>query len=135
MPSTPPAQEPKRSGPRPQPAADLGLGVAIAAEGSGSTITARRAGTLRDLGLEVNPKKVGVRAALQHLVWREADSGDDVRRRKGRLLHFREIIVGIAVQLQNSDFDQRIFGLRPNLREIERIVLMGPGLFFGHHLD
>jgi hypothetical protein len=67
MPSTPPAQEPKRSAPPPQPAADLGLGVAIAAEGSGSTITARRAGTLRDLGLEVAPKKVGVRAALQHL--------------------------------------------------------------------
>jgi hypothetical protein len=41
--------------------------VAIAAEGSGSTITARRAGTLRDLGLEVNPRKAGVRAALQHL--------------------------------------------------------------------
>jgi hypothetical protein len=45
----------------------LGLGVAIAAEGSGGTITARRAGTLRDLSLEVDPKKVGVRAALQHL--------------------------------------------------------------------
>jgi len=41
--------------------------VAIAAEGTGGTITARRAGTLRDMGLEVDPKKVGVRAAMQHL--------------------------------------------------------------------
>jgi hypothetical protein len=46
---------------------DLGLGVAVAAEGGGGTITARRAGTLRDMGLEVDPEKVGVRAALQHL--------------------------------------------------------------------
>jgi hypothetical protein len=41
--------------------------VAIAAEGGGGTVTARRAGTLRDMGLEVDPAKVGVRAALQHL--------------------------------------------------------------------
>ncbi len=46
---------------------DMGLGVAIATDASGGTITARRAGTLRDMGLEVNPRKVGVRAALQHL--------------------------------------------------------------------
>jgi hypothetical protein len=43
------------------------LGVAIAAEGVGGTVTARRAGALRDLGLEVDPKKIGVRAALQNL--------------------------------------------------------------------
>src|SRR5258708_6931707 len=46
---------------------DVGLGVAIAADGSGGTITARRAGTLRDMGLDVDARKVGVRAALQHL--------------------------------------------------------------------
>jgi len=46
---------------------DLGVGVAIAAEGAGGTITARRAGTLRDLALEVDPAKVGIKAALQHL--------------------------------------------------------------------
>jgi hypothetical protein len=46
---------------------DKGVGVAIATDGSSGTITARRAGTLRDMGLEVDPRKVGVRAALQHL--------------------------------------------------------------------
>jgi hypothetical protein len=51
----------------PEGAGDLGLGVAIAAEGGGGTVTARRAGTLRDLAMEVDPKKVGVKAALQHL--------------------------------------------------------------------
>jgi hypothetical protein len=41
--------------------------VAIAAEGIGGTVTARRAGTLRDLALVVDPRKVGVKAALQHM--------------------------------------------------------------------
>jgi hypothetical protein len=50
-----------------QAATDLGLGVAIAKAADGGTITARRAGTLRDMGLGVDPKKLGVRAALQHL--------------------------------------------------------------------
>jgi hypothetical protein len=79
-----PPKPPKRSvaAPAPRPAkpaavplapieapasGDMGLGVAITADGSGGTITARRAGTLRDMGLEVDPRKVGVRAALQHL--------------------------------------------------------------------
>jgi hypothetical protein len=83
MPATP--KPPKRSAavPAPHPHAtpaamplapleppasgDLGLGMAIAADGSSGTITARRAGTLRDMGLEVDPRKVGIKAALQHL--------------------------------------------------------------------
>ncbi len=49
-------------------AADLPLGVAIAASPSESgTVTARKAGGLRDMALEVAPGKVGVKAALQHL--------------------------------------------------------------------
>jgi hypothetical protein len=42
--------------------------VAVAAGAGGpGTVTARRAGGLRDLGLQVNPREVGVKAALQHL--------------------------------------------------------------------
>ena len=84
----PPPKPPKRSStaPTPRPPAkpvaipvapiaaatapgDLGIEVAIAAEGGGGggTITARRAGTLRDLAFQVDPDKVGVKAALQHL--------------------------------------------------------------------
>jgi hypothetical protein len=82
----PPPKPPKRSStaPTPRPPAkpvaipvapiaaatapgDLGIEVAIAAEGGGGTITARRAGTLRDLALQVDPDNVGVKAALQHL--------------------------------------------------------------------
>ncbi|MGO9464270.1 MAG: hypothetical protein ACLQVF_08955 [Isosphaeraceae bacterium] len=47
---------------------DMPVGVAIASDsGQGGTVTARRAGGLRDMGLEVSPQKVGVPAALQHL--------------------------------------------------------------------
>ena len=35
--------------------------------GDGGTVTARKAGGLRDMALEVDPRKVGVKAALQHL--------------------------------------------------------------------
>src|SRR5262245_36410271 len=44
------------------------LGVAIAANpADGGTVTARQAGGLRDVAMVVDPRKVGVKAALQHL--------------------------------------------------------------------
>lgn len=46
---------------------DPPFSVPISAPGAGGTVTARRAGELRDMQLEVNPRKVGVQAALQHL--------------------------------------------------------------------
>jgi hypothetical protein len=45
---------------------DIGLGVAVSTEGGG-VVTARRAGGLRDMALEVDPDKIGVAGALQHL--------------------------------------------------------------------
>lgn len=45
---------------------DIGLGVAVAAEGGG-VVTARRAGGLRDMALQVDPDVAGLPAALQHL--------------------------------------------------------------------
>jgi hypothetical protein len=47
---------------------ELPISVAVAAgSGEAGTVTARRAGGLRDMALEVNPRKAGVKAALQHL--------------------------------------------------------------------
>jgi hypothetical protein len=47
---------------------DIPIGVAIAADpGDGGTVTARKAGGLRDMAMVVDPRKVGVKAALQHL--------------------------------------------------------------------
>jgi hypothetical protein len=54
--------------PLPSAAGEIPLGVAISAgAGEGGTVTARKAGGLRDMSLDVNPRKVGVKAALQHL--------------------------------------------------------------------
>ena len=47
---------------------DIPLGVALSPKpGESGTVTARKAGGLRDMGLEVDPRKVGVQGALQHL--------------------------------------------------------------------
>jgi hypothetical protein len=50
----------------PASAGDVSLGVAVTAD-SGSTVTARKAGGLRDMALDVDPDRVGIPAALQHL--------------------------------------------------------------------
>jgi hypothetical protein len=47
---------------------ELPMGLAVATgKGESGTVTARKAGGLRDMSLEVNPGKVGLKAALQHL--------------------------------------------------------------------
>ncbi len=53
--------------PLPTSSNDVGLGVSVAASGEGGTVTARKAGGLRDMGLEVDPDKIGSVGALQHL--------------------------------------------------------------------
>jgi hypothetical protein len=77
--STPPANTLSGSGSSAAPAqatgapplqgqADLPVGVAVTGEpGKAGTVTARKAGGLRDMGLQVDPRKVGVKGALQHL--------------------------------------------------------------------
>ncbi len=60
-----PANVPQ-SGPAGVPSQDVSIAVAAGAE-SGGVVTARRAGGLRDMALEVDPDAVGVKAALQHL--------------------------------------------------------------------
>ena len=54
--------------PSPSGSGDISLGVAVSADPSaGGTVTARKAGGLRDMAMEVDPDTVGVKAALQHL--------------------------------------------------------------------
>jgi hypothetical protein len=54
--------------PSPTVATDMPVSVAVSADpGRTGTVTARKAGGLRDMGLNVDPRKVGVQAALQHL--------------------------------------------------------------------
>ncbi|MBC7208751.1 MAG: heavy metal translocating P-type ATPase, partial [Methyloversatilis sp.] len=58
---------------------------------------------------------VGEQPALEHLVGREADARHDVGRRERCLLNLREVVVGIAVQFQFADGDQRVVAVRPHL--------------------
>jgi hypothetical protein len=51
----------------PTASGDVSLGVAVSADSGGGTVTARKAGGLRDMAMEVDPDVVGVKAALQHL--------------------------------------------------------------------
>ncbi len=54
--------------PSPSASGDVSLGVAVAADGgSGGVVTARKAGGLRDVAMEVDPDQIGVQAAVQHL--------------------------------------------------------------------
>ncbi|APW60190.1 hypothetical protein [Paludisphaera borealis] len=47
---------------------DAPIGVAVSTSpGQSGVVTARKAGELRDMGLQVDPRKVGVQGALQHL--------------------------------------------------------------------
>ena len=65
---------------------------------------------------------IGEDARLQHLVRRVADAGHDVGRRERRLLDLGEVVLGIAVEFHDTDVDQRIVGVRPDLGEVERVV-------------
>lgn len=52
----------------PGPSGSADVGIAVAADaGVGGVVTARRAGGLRDMGLEVDPDVVGIGPALQNL--------------------------------------------------------------------
>jgi hypothetical protein len=52
----------------PSGSSDVSLGVAVSADSTGGgTVTARKAGGLRDMGLMVDPDEIGLKGALQHL--------------------------------------------------------------------
>jgi hypothetical protein len=62
------SEQVRAAAPAPGETADMPLSVAVSSEsGKSGTVTARKAGGLRDMGLDVDPHKVGVGAALQHL--------------------------------------------------------------------
>ena len=77
---------------------------------------------------------VGEQPSLQHFVGRKADAGHDAGRIERGLLHFREEVFRVAVELDHADFDQRVILVRPNLGEIEGMVGYFRGVGFRHDL-
>jgi hypothetical protein len=78
---------------------------------------------------------VGEDAALKHLVGGEADAGDDVGGAEAGLLDLGEVVLGVAVEFEDADVDERVVLVRPDLGEIEGVPTVGFGVFLGHDLD
>src|SRR6266478_2127921 len=91
--------------------------------------------------IEVNTEAVSLgvsireQPGLEHLVRREANSGNHIRRGEGGLLHLCEVVFGIAIELHYTNFDQWIVSLGPDFGQIKRIVLVSLCLFLCHYLD
>src|SRR6266566_2059526 len=91
--------------------------------------------------IEINTEAVSLgisireQAALEHLVRREANSGNHIRRGEGGLLHLCEVVFRITIELHDTNFDQWVVSLGPDFGHIKRIVLVGLCLVLGHYLD
>src|SRR6266576_898760 len=91
--------------------------------------------------IEIDAKAVSLgiairkQAALKHLVRREANSGNDIRRGEGGLLHLCEVVLRITIELHYANLDQWVVSLGPDFGQIKRIVLVCLGLFLCHDLD
>jgi hypothetical protein len=88
---------------------NVGLGIAVSA-GPGGVVTARQAGGLRDLGLEVDPEKIGIKGALQHLakavnVAFQTDFGENYL----ESVYQAAVVIGGEVRIIHKEY----FGFRP----------------------
>ena len=77
---------------------------------------------------------VGEDACLQHLVRAEPDAGHYIGWAQRQLLDFGEVVVGIPVQLDDANLDQREVSVRPDLGEVERVERLLLGVQFRHDL-
>src|ERR1700730_3049819 len=73
--------------------------------------------------------------ALEHLVRREADPGNDVRRREGSLLDVRKEVLCVPIQFHLTHLNQRVVRVRPHLGQVERVDVIGVRILFVHDLD
>src|ERR1700751_1830209 len=91
--------------------------------------------------IEINTEAVSLgisireQPSLKHLVRRPANSRNHIRRGEGRLLHLREEVFWITIELYDANFDERVVSLGPDFGQIKRIVLVCLCLLLCHYLD
>src|SRR5882757_11289442 len=73
--------------------------------------------------------------ALEHLVRREADTGNDVRRREGSLFRLRKEVLWVPIQFHLPHLDQWVVRVRPHLGQVEGMDVIGVRILFVHDLD
>ena len=78
---------------------------------------------------------IGEQATLEHLVRRGAYARHEVSRVEGCLLDVREVVVRIPIEHELADLDKWVVGVRPHLREVERVDAEATSLGGGHHLN
>src|ERR1700677_323661 len=97
-------------------------------------------GVHRDV-IEVHPETItlgvaiGKEPRLEYLVRRKADPRDDVGGRERGLLHFREEIFRIAIELEEAHLEQWKCPLGPDFGQFKRIEREGFGLGLAHDLN
>ena len=79
--------------------------------------------------------RIGKDPAEQHLVGREAHSGNHIRRLERCQFDLGEEVLRVAVQRPGADLDERVVLLRPDLGEVERIEAVLLRLVDRHDLD
>ncbi len=79
--------------------------------------------------------RVGEEAALEKSVLAWLYSRDDIGRGEGGLLDLRVVVVGIAVENELTERNERVVLVRPNLSDIEDIPSVGLCVLLGHDLD
>src|SRR5229473_3780046 len=72
---------------------------------------------------------------LEHLVRREADTGNDVRRRESSLLDVCKEVLCVPIQFHLTHLDQWVVRVRPHLGQVERMDVIGVRILFVHDLD
>ena len=78
---------------------------------------------------------IGEQTSLQHLVRREADTGNDVRRQKAACSTSAKKFSGFRFRSNLAHLNQRVVRVWPHLGQVERMDVIGVRILFIHDLD
>lgn len=79
--------------------------------------------------------RVGEETALEHLVKRSFNSGNQVGRRECDLFSFSVVIFGVTVEDQLTNIDQRVVAVGPHFCDVIYIKSVVSSVSNGHDLD